>query len=201
MKPYLESLRERILTEGVLDPEDMHHEFVSGMHGRKLDFDRIETASSLYEDWTDAFAEYIRTEYQQQPNALIGVANGANRLALSIAAKLKNGAVGLITEKDTPKSAKPVDSSLDYLSSYKPDFVLVIEDVGTSGTSSASVCRAVIEAGAKKVEVLNTWQRREQLEKLDEAGFSYQAMIKEVLPTYAPEACDYCANGVKLIER
>ena len=40
-----EIFRQHILAAGVLDPEGVHHEFVSGMHGRKLDFDTIPTGS------------------------------------------------------------------------------------------------------------------------------------------------------------
>lgn len=200
MKQYLEDLRSRILSEGVLDGEDIHHEFVSGVHGRKIDMDKIETGSEFYQQWIDACVQYIRDTYEKPPEMIIGVANGANRLALSIAAGLGDGVVGLITEKETSKSSKFHKTVEDFIAGHKPGFVLVVEDVGTAGTTSATACQKALDAGAQNVEVLNTWQRSETLAKLDEAGMKYRSMIHEPMPNYQPDECEYCKSGVKLVE-
>lgn len=199
MKDYIKKLRDRVLSEGVLDPEDLHHEFVSGLHGRKLDFDKIKTGSEFYVQWVDAIVRFIKEEYKQQPDMILGVANGANRLAVSVAAGLGNGTIGLMTEKETSKSSKLHKSVEDVIHGYKPELVLVIEDVGTAGTTSATAAKKALEAGAHRVTVLNTWQRNEKLEKLDEAGFEYKSMILEPMPNYEPSACEYCKSGVELV--
>lgn len=196
---YLDELKHKILANKVLDPEDIHHEFVSGIHGRKLDFDSIPTGSELYEEWIDACAQFIRENYKGQPDMIVGVANGANRMAVSIASRLANRTYGLITEKLTPTSVGLARVSQDFISSYKPAFVLIVEDVGTAGTTSATAAAEALKAGAKKVSVLNTWQRRERLERLEQAGVDYHSMIKEFLPTYEPDACTYCKKGIKLV--
>ena len=196
----IDELKSRSLTEGVLDDETIHHEFVSGLHGRKLDFDKIPTASDLYELWVEAYIEYIQNNYQVQPSMIIGVANGANRLAVSIAAGLGNGTLGLMTEKETSKSSRFHPSVEDIIRSYKPKFVLIVEDVGTAGTTSATAAIKALEAWVQSVEVLNTWQRSESLTKLEEAGISYRSLIVEQLPNYPPESCEYCKQGVKLVE-
>ena len=60
MEDYLQKLKDRVLSEGVLDSETIHHEFVSGMHGRKIDMDKIETGSDFYMQWMDASVKYIK---------------------------------------------------------------------------------------------------------------------------------------------
>lgn len=196
---YLDDLKNTILTNGTLDPENIHHEFVSGMHGRKIDFDLNLTGSEFYEQWMDACAQYIEENYKDMPSMILGVANGANRMSISIAARLPGRILGLTTEKETPKSVVLNKVADDLISSYKPELVLILEDVGTAGTTSASAAKAALAAGAKKVCVLNTWQRREHLEKLEEAGVEYDSMIKDFLPTYEADACEYCKQGVELI--
>jgi orotate phosphoribosyltransferase len=85
----------------------------------------------------------------------------------------------------------------------KPDFVLALEDVGTKGTTSASAVVAARKAGAARAEVLNTWQRRPELEELVGIGAVYSSMIHEDMPTLTAAECrasGYCAQGWELIE-
>ncbi len=199
MQEYVKQFRDKVLSEGILDDETIHHEFVSGKHGRKLDFDLIETGSEFYAQWVSAMVQYIKDTYDEQPDVILGVANGANRLAVSVAAGLGGGTVGLMTEKDSPKSSRLHKSVLDYIGGFKPRFVLVVEDVGTAGTTSATAAQKALEAGAQTASVLNTWQRREHLERLEEAGIDYKSMIVELMPTYEPEECEYCKSGVELV--
>lgn len=196
---YLEKLKNKILTNGTLDPEDLHHEFVSGMHGRKLDFDLNLTGGQFYEEWMDACAKFIKENYKIRPDMILGVADGANRMAISIAARLPGSVLGLTTSKTTPKSVELTKVADNMISSYKPKFVLIVEDVGTAGTTSASAAVAALKAGARKVSVLNTWQRREHLEKLEEVKVKYDSMIKDFLPTYQPDECVYCKAKVAFV--
>lgn len=196
----ISKLKSRVLSEGILDDETIHHEFVSGMHGRKLDFDKIPTGSELYLLWVDAYVDYIKANYPEQPDVILGVANGANRLAVSIAAKLGGGTMGLMTEKETSKASKFHPSVEDVIRGYKPEFLLIVEDVGTAGTTSATAAQKALEAGAQRVEVLNTWQRSDALTKLEEAGIAYKSMIVDPLPNYQPDDCAYCKSGVELVK-
>lgn len=188
------------------DPEGTHHEFVSGLHGQKLDFDTIPNDSELYKEWVDVNARYIADGFDPLPAAILGVANGTNRLALDVARKLDSRVLGLESEKD------PNDSRKLYLSDHaeiaitmvRPELVVVVEDVGTQGTNSVQPAKAARNAGAKHVEVVTTWKRRAQLEKLDEAEIPYRAIIDQELPTYTPEQCrklGFCALGWDFIER
>ncbi len=87
----LEVFRNHIIEAGVLDAEGTHHEFVSGMHGRKLDFDTIENEDPLYAEWIGATADYLEEEFRGAPQFIIGVANGTNRVALDVARRFEGG--------------------------------------------------------------------------------------------------------------
>ena len=133
---------------------------------------------------------------------MLGVANGGNRLAVSLAARLKKGLLGLTTDKLTAKSVKLSSIAEDFIRNTKPAFVLVVEDVGTAGTTSATAALAAKAAGAKKVSVLNTWQRSEQLDKLTSAKVAWKSVILQPLQNYSPEECrknGYCAKGLEFV--
>lgn len=187
---------------GVIDSGQVHHEFNQGLHGRKVDFDKIETASDLFRRWVNLTASSIRDKYTELPDALLGVANGTNRLAEAVAKELGGEMYALITEK--VEQSKPVlnKESSQLVKEKLPKFVLVVEDVGTKGTNSLSAAKSAAQAGVPRVEVLNTWQRNETLELLDEARITYKSVIKKVMPNYTPEDCrtiGYCAQGLKII--
>ena len=204
--PNIEEFKQHVIDAGVLDAEGIHHEFVSGSHGRKLDFDIIETGSPLYEEWIDVTSDFIADNFPDLPAIIIGVANGTNRVALDTARRLGDGVTGFVSEKD-PKNSKVIrlgDETSKRIQAIRPELVVVVEDVGTTGGSSVQVARNALEAGAKEVEVFTTWQRRPQLERLIELGVPYRAIIKEILPTYDPDECresGFCSQGWQLIPR
>jgi orotate phosphoribosyltransferase-like protein len=202
------AFKENIINSGyVLDPEGVHHEFVSGMHGQKLDFDNIEESDPLYSQWTEVAAGYIEEKYDVSlPEIIIGVANGTNRTALDTARRFGGRVLGLVSEKDPQNSKKLWLSGMaaNVISAMRPNLVVVLEDVGTTGSNSVQVATACRDQGAKEVEVVTTWKRREKLERLEEAGVPYRAIIDEPLPTYSPEDCKdhgFCSQGYEFIER
>ncbi len=193
------------LAESIVDPEGTHHEFVSGLHGRKLDFDLIPTNSPLFKEWVEVVAHSLRKLYPKidwTKTALLSVANGTNRLVEPVAKAINNNVTALKTEKLTSKSVKLSQDARQYIQSMKPELVIVIEDVSTKGTTLASAVNAARLAGAKHIEAVDTWQRREKLEELDRIGVSHHSIIKELLPTLTPEECrssGYCAKGWQFI--
>lgn len=203
----VENFRGRIIDSGyVLDTEGTHHEFVSGMHGQKLDFDNIEDGSPLYAEWVQVTAGYIEEEFPDLPAVIVGVANGTNRVALDTARKFDGdvfGAVSKKREEDSKKLYLPENTS-KLIAALQPELVVVKEDVGTTGSNSVQVAKACLEAGAQDVEVVITWKRRQALERLEEAGIAYRAMIDEPLTTYTPEECEragFCADDWDFIPR
>lgn len=208
MNAVIEQFRKNILDSGyVLDPEGVHHEFVSGKHGRKLDFDLIPKDSPLFEQWVEAASSRIEELYGEEDLGtivILSVANGTNRLVRPVSDRLGDNYVSALTEKATSKSVKLTRSARFVLQKVNPQLVVALEDVGTSGTTSASAVLAVREMSIPRVEALNTWQRRSHLEVLETINAPYNSIIHEDLPTYTPDECErmgYHALGWKYVPR
>jgi phosphoribosylpyrophosphate synthetase len=192
----------------VMDPPRVHTEFVDGMHGQKVDFDGIKETDPLYHKWVGVNVDAIKAMCDPLPEVIIGVANGTNRLAHSVASKLEGQSLALETYKD-PNDFKKVyltNLARTALSGINPELAVIVEDVGTTGSTSVQVARQALDAGAWHVLVINTLQRREQLEKLKKAGVPHHAIIKKILPTFTPEDCNnlpegFCHRGWELHER
>lgn len=202
---YIETFKKHLEGFGVIDPEGVHHEFVSGMHGRKIDFDAIPTEDPLFDEWIEVISTYIKETFPDRLNdiGLVSVANGTNRVVPLVAKKLGPGATYYLTEKMTSKSVKLEASSEAALKEKQPGLLLVLEDVGTQGTTSASAVEKVRELGFTNIRVINTWQRQKSLVKLDEINVPYSSIIFEILDTLSPEDCTtkgYCAEGWEFIK-
>lgn len=202
----VESFKSHIIDAGVLDPEGTHHEFVSGMHGRKLDFDIIESDTLLYSEWIDVTTSFVEEQFPDLPEVILGVANGTNRVALDVARKFNGKVFGAVSEKN-PQNSKELylsDATGKLISALKPDLVVVIEDVGTTGSNSVQVARHALASGAQEVKVVTTWKRRPNLERLQESGIPYMAIIDEPLTTYEADECrssGYCEQNWQFIPR
>lgn len=194
-----EEFKSAILRNGILDKEGVHHVFSQGLHGRKLDFDLIPDGSGLFEQWVEVTAEFIRGNYPDLPQVVVGVANGTNRLATAVADKL--GVKALVSVKPDGSRNQPVltDEAKEKLKETAPKLIIILEDVGTRGTNSSSVAKSVRELGFDNLEVINTWQRSESLPLLDEINVPYKAIIKEILVSYNSEDCKYCKQGWELL--
>ncbi|CAN5441887.1 hypothetical protein BH10PAT3_BH10PAT3_1270 [soil metagenome] len=201
----IEVFKAGILGASVLDPEGTHHEFVSGKHGQKLDFDVIPTGSLLYNEWVEVNVDFI-TDRHDEAEIIMGVANGTNRLALDVAARFKGRKLGLVSEKD-PENSKILrlgSLARRVIKSFEPELVVVVEDVGTTGSNSVQVAEACLDAGAKDVIVVPTWMRQPRLDRLEDADILYDPIINETLATYTPDECratGFCAQGWEYIPR
>src|SRR3990167_3764386 len=138
----IDHFRDRVYTDPteVLDPEGVvHHEFVSGAHGRKLDFDKIEEGTDMYIEWVSVYARAVKSMYpRRRPDALVGIANGANRLSRDVGYLLS--IPGLETQKVDSKTVELNNSALEMIETGDIGFALTIEDVGTTGgTTSTAV--------------------------------------------------------------
>jgi hypothetical protein len=195
-----DTFRDKLRESGVLDPLGVHHEFAYGTHGRKLDFDLIAEDDPLYADWVSANVDSLRS-FPALPRAVLGIANGTNRLATDVASEL--GITALYTEKVSPREVVLTSESIHVVRALDPtDEITALEDVGTSGGTTCSGLRDVQRYGAHNVNALISWQRTETLSALAAANILYRSIIFEPLPTYTPEQCmeiGYCAQGWTLI--
>lgn len=193
--------RERILESGILDPEGIHHEFANSGHGQKLDFDLISDASFLYAEWVELNSQSIR-KWGRSVLAVVGVANGTNRLARDVGASLE--VESLYTHKVSPREVRLTADSQKFLLEHANEggLVIALEDVGTTGGTALTAIKSIREAGQFETEGQFTWQRTDGLAAFDEAGIPYTSIIHEPLPTYSPKQCTkegYCSEGWQLI--
>lgn len=195
----VEAFKDKIIENGyVLDPEGTHSEFVSGMHGQKLDFDNIdERTDPLYHEWIDVQEGFIRENFSRLPDIILGVANGTNRVAYSLGERFKGDVIPFASRKEQKDSKKlflPEMAELA-LRAIRPELVVVVEDVGTTGSNSVQIARHALQNGAGDVIVVATWKRREHLELLEVAGVEHLAIIDEPLDTFTPDECLDDPNG------
>lgn len=207
-----EEFKAAIIESGyVLDPEGIHHEFAQGDHGQKLHFDQIPTDSPLFEQWIEVLAESIFTEYPIEDHlredlVLVSVANGTNRVVPALAESIDARTRYALTEKVSPTEVSLTNQGRRIISS-RHCFALIIEDVGTTGNTTATAVESARSAGAPVVEALVTWQRKEKMTRLIGINAVHHAVIDSVLPTFSPQECrqnkkdGFCARGWELIER
>jgi hypothetical protein len=194
----LEVFENNLLTSGqVIDPEGVHSEFVSGMHGQKIDFDKLGDKDPLYGDWIEVNADHLEENFPVLPDFVIGVANGTNRVVHDLAKFMKGRVVALESEKDKDDSKvlRLRENAAKIIKIMRPALVVVVEDVGTTGSNSVQVALGALQAGAGEAIVVTTWKRRPELERLQEAGIEYQAIIDNPLPTFTPEECETLPEG------
>lgn len=191
---------------GVLDPPNVHHEFAGGGHGRKLSLKEIDQNSPTYKFMIETEAETIEDLYYPLPDVIVGMANSANRIAKDTAKFL--GVTAIETEKNDIGNVVPTFLARLALKQLEPEFLLVLEDVGTTGNTVAKfVSNLQSKYDVPRVEALFTWLRQPELPILQRKYIPYNAVIDHPLKTY-PSAKEclkdplgYCANGVRLIRR
>ncbi|MDQ3158897.1 MAG: phosphoribosyltransferase [bacterium] len=203
----IDALRRRMLNspESIMDQEtEAHHLFANGLHGLKVDCDMVEDNSDLYINMTSVYARAILDVYDYElPDVLIGVANGANRFAASIAPMI--GAVALATKKNTTSDVELSEEASETLEGMDDDlFGLVIEDVGTSGSTVWSLVdrlRGIDRFG--RIEAFHLLQRSATLHFLDSNDVTYRSVVFEPQTDYSKADCEvsgFCSRDVPLLE-
>lgn len=194
----------------IMDPKGTHHIFKSNQHGQKLDFERIRSISSVYDEWVDITAEAILKLFKSCPRYLVGVADGTNNFAIDVAGKLIDD--GLKVTALTSVKREGASSILDQRSvqelrnlhngiathSETPAEFVILEDTATTGLSTAEVADDLALWGngsIDSVEVLNTWQRTPELPELIGRGIVYQSLVVELLPTFSASDCRTLEEG------
>jgi hypothetical protein len=203
-----EQFRENIKECGfVIDPEGIHHEFTAGEHGQKVDFDGIPTEDPLFEEWVDATAQkvdelYPKIEVPRSKLLLVSVANGTNRLVQPVADTLLGGEANVVmTEKLNAKTVGLSESSKETI---QLDKAVILDDTGTTGSTTVTAFYALHELGVSNIEVLYAWQRKAYLERLIGLGVPYNSIIHEPMPSYTPKQCvtrklGFCARDWELV--
>ncbi len=202
-------LEQMIINEpGVMDGEDVHHELAGGGHGRKLALKEIPQESDTYRYLIETEAQVVAELYDPLPDVIAGVANSANRIARDIVDELGSSTIQMETEKNKLGQVVPTFAARVLLRKACPDFLLIVEDVGTTGGTVARFAEKLeFRYNIPQIKVLFTWQRQPDLPVLTRRKISYDAVIKSEVKTFknakecmsSPEG--YCHNGIPLIKR
>lgn len=204
-----EIFREHILElEGVFDPKGKHHEYVSTLHGRKLDLGAIKYGTPVFNEWVVITAETTHRLYAKEnlgKIAFLSIDEGTNELAPAVAEEYANGSMALRTTKTSPRSVELDANSKSRLVTEQPDLVLALEDVSVTGSVVATAYLDALDAGASRVEVLSGWLRSMRLSVLDTLSVRYNSVIHDTLPdapNFSPSECaqlGYCADNWELV--
>jgi len=77
------------------------------------------------------------------------------------------------------------------------DRVLVVEDVLTTGGSTRETMQVAVAAGARVVGVASIVDRSGGTARF---GVPFESLLAVSLPTYEPQACPLCAQGMSVIK-
>lgn len=194
----------------VYDPEDVHHEFKDGGHGRKVDLESIDTNSGLYSELVIASGRKIVELCDGTPDVLIGIANGGNHWARDIAEEIGPDVLALETHKTKRGSTLEYGARL-MLRNIRPDCVVIVDDLGTTGRSCVPVAKQLQHNGIRSMHRLNTLKaffiatRNSRLRFLERRNIAFESLAQLHIPTYKnADACKedsdgFCARGVQLI--
>lgn len=196
-----EEFRDRILEiPGFVEPDSQHHGFADGDHGKKVDAGVILPGMPEYEELVGLTALRIM-RYKVRPNAILGVANGTSEIVFDISQRVKEidktyNLQALATHK-RDKKVYLSDFTKNYLKQNNPN-LLIFDDVGTTGSTTAELAEKSLESGARTARVLYIILRQAQLRHLHKK-VAYDSVIpgdlSEELPTYSPKECrkiGYC---------
>ena len=192
-----DQLREEFLAvPGFVQADKVHSEFADGDHGQKLDAGVILPGMPEYEDWIDTTANHIAENCDPVPTALMSVANGTSFVIFDVIEKLQSrkppiNLLPLVTRKEE-KKVFLTQNTIKLIDENQPD-VLIFDDIGTRGSTTAKLALEALKLGAKRVRVLYTMLRRQNLERLDKHEIGYDSVIpgdvEEQFPTYTPNDC------------
>jgi hypothetical protein len=201
----LQTFEDRIFSDpDIFDPKGVHHVFSQGLHGRKIDLDKIKPGTELYDELVYLTVRYTVSSYLDDlPDAVVGIANGTNKLAKDVSDEIGGGTLYLDTFKHEGLPRLTADS-VRKVRRHEPVFAVEVEDVGTTGRNSLPPALQLRQLGVERVEVVHTVQRSETLPMLDAAGVAYSALIKRLEPSYDAQEClsnpeGFCAQGWKTI--
>ena len=180
-----EEVMERLwATEALLDG---HFVLTSGLHsGRYIQCARLLQYPEHAEAVGRALAERVR---DLQPAAVVGPALGGILVAHELARAL--GVRALFAEREGEKLALRRGFSLT-----PGERVVIAEDVVTTGGSTLETAEVVTAQGGVVVAGASIVDRRGPQAK--DLPFPLFPLLRLEVPTYPPEACPLCRDGIPL---
>lgn len=204
----VEQFEQNLLALGIKD-EVCHHEFTTGVHGEKLNFDLITPGSAEWRQWTELNASMIRQLYSDcQPPVLVSIADGtiditeATALELNRFGNYEDEVRVAHTEKlvdDTGnKTVRLTEAAKQLLAYFGIQQAIEIDDAATTGSTTAMPVPKLREFGVSDIRVLYAWLRNRHLPHLDDLNVPYYGIVDgHYLPDYSPADCrdhGFCAE-------
>ncbi len=199
---------EQSIVELGIKDQDCHHEFTTGLHGEKLDFDVIAPGTPEWGMWVQLSAAETRQLFSG-PSApcLVSLANGTLEVTEAIAAELNthgnydDQVLVAHTEKfvvNDQKIVRLTEAAKRLIAYYGIEQALEIDDAATTGSTTAMPIPKLREFGMEDIRVLYAWLRNPRLPYLDEQNVPYYGLIDgHYLPDFSPEECrdhGFCAE-------
>lgn len=199
---------QNLLSLGIKD-DDCHHEFTTGVHGEKLNFDLIKPGSTEWRQWTELNALFICQMYPDaKPPSLVGIADGTTAITEATAAELNRFAtyesevLVLPTEKIIDETGKKLvrltKTAKQLLTYFGIQQALEIDDAATSGSTTAMPISELRNFDVRDIGVLYAWLRNKNLPHLDALNVPYYGLVDgHYLPDYSPADCrdhGFCAE-------
>lgn len=200
----------RALEHAGVKNHEVHHEFVSGVHGIKIDFDvtHKDRSSSLYIAGVMLKASEIMRSFDGQGYiGVLGIDTGTTLHAKDVASVITASgfamqAIALTTKKrieDGQKVIEVTDEASSAIVDYKINHVAIDDDVGTTGSSTAQPIDKLRELGVDNIAVFYDWIRNPSLPHLDAKEVAYSGIIRACLTDYDPSDCRLCDDNIPLV--
>lgn len=165
-----------------------HFRLSSGLHSGQY----LQSALVLqYPEFADALGQALadRTRHLQ-PTVVLSPALGGIVIGQEVGRAL--GIRAMFAERQDGTLVLRRGFALD-----PSDRVLVVEDVITTGGSTRETAAVAEAHGAQVIGVAAIIDRGSDPARLN---LPTQALVQMELPTYAPESCPLCADGVKIMK-
>jgi len=170
-----------------------HFKLSSGLHSdRYVQCAKLLQYPQLARQVGEALAERLKNSGFEMPEFVVSPALGGIVIGQEVAAAL--GVRHIFVEKDD--EGKPV-LRRGFAVGRGEDFV-VVEDVVTTGRSTAEVIDLMRSFGAEVVAVLSIVDRTGGREPLFKAPF--MSLVSLEFNVYEPEKCPLCAQGIPLVK-
>jgi orotate phosphoribosyltransferase len=166
---------------------DGHFVLASGRHSPQfLDKFRIYERPQL----TQRLCERIVEQVDQPIDAVVGPAIGGMFLAHEVARQI--GARALYAERDESRFGR----AFRHGQTLRPEErVLVVDDILSSGGSVRETLEPVLASGARPVMAVVLVNRGGE----SNPGIPFTALLTMHIPTYEPEICPLCRQGIPLV--
>lgn len=180
---------------------DGHFKLRSGKHSNKyIDKDLILTNPSLFGSVTEEFKCKVilkkEASFTNKQNNNLVIAGPAIAGAIFSSALAYSMHLPLVYPEKIQISEDKWEMQFrsGFRAFLKGKFVVLIEDVVTTGDSILKTVDAVNNCGGVVIYTLSLWDRGSSLTQV----LNYRSLIYQTVPAWEPDECPLCINNIKM---